>query len=614
MSTAGGSHRTWSFGDFSLDIDRGCLLHNGQAVKLRPQSFEVLSYLVQHHGILVTKKDLQNAIWGNKAVTDDSLTHCLIDIRKVLGDDAHNLIRTVPRRGFIFEMDVEEKSGDQGSSPLVSVKRWRLVAAVAIVFGILGLWFGVTDTRDELATPPAVVEVSPQSIAVLPFTDMSESQDQRYFAHGMSEEIISLLAQIHGLQVTARTSSFSFENQGMDVADIATRLKVRYLLEGSIRKSGERIRVTAQLVDGTSMMHLWSETYNRESGDAIDVQREIAEAVASALKTTLISEIRSPDPSPAYDLYLQGKFIYNRRGPGDVQTARAYFLEGVDIDPDFAPTWAGLAGVYLVLLSTGEIEVESGLRLLREAAETAVTLDPDLVEAEIRLSQAYFLGGDRVRGRQLFEQALSKHPNHLLALGLAAGVAAENGDLTQAINLQRRAILVDPLNAISHHNLASYLTAAGRYDEAIVANRRKSNLNPASIEETDAQLAQLYILQGRYQDALAIIQQCPASQVKDQGLALVYVGMGRSSDATGPINRLIAANNLNSAIRLAEIYAHSGSYEASFERLQSVHDAIEAGIDQHEANEYLIHIFYSPFLRPLHADRRWAEWMDDARS
>ena len=190
----------------------------------------------------------------------------------------------------------------------------------------------------------------------------------------------------------------------------------------------------------------------------------------------------------------------------------------------------------MVLLSTGEIEVESGLRLLREAAETAVTLDPDLAEAEIRLSQAYFLGGDRVRGRQLFEQALSKHPNHLLALGLAAGVAAENGDLTQAINLQRRAILVDPLNAISHHNLASYLTAAGRYDEAIVANRRKSNLNPASIEETDAQLAQLYILQGRYQDALAIIQQCPASQVKDQGLALVYAGMGRSSDATGPID------------------------------------------------------------------------------
>ena len=505
-------------------------------------------------------------------------------------------------------------SSRKKGSALGAINRWRLVAAVAIVFGGIGLWFAVMDTQDRLATLPAAVQVSPQSIAVLPFADMSESQDQRYFAHGMSEEIINLLAQFDALQVIARTSSFSFDNQGIDVADIASRLKVKYLLEGSIRKSGDRIRVTAQLVDGVSMMHLWSETYDRELGDAIDVQREIAEAVASALKTTLISVVRSPDPSPAYDLYLQGRFIYNRRGPGDVQTARSYFLQGTEIDPEFAPSWAGLAGVYLVLLSTGEIDVESGLRLLREAAKTAVALDPDLVEAEIRLGQAYFLGGDRVRGRQLFEQALSKHPSHVLALGLAAGIAAGNGNLDEAIKLQRRAILVDPLNAVGHNNLAGYLAAAGRYDEAIEANRRKSNLNPASIEETDAQLAQLYILQGRYEDALTIIRQCPASPVRDQGLALVYVGMGRTSDAAGPINRLIAANNPNSSIRLAEIYAHSGNYEASFKQLQNVHDAIEAGIEQHETNEHLIHIFYSPFLRPLHADRRWAEWMHDARS
>ena len=497
MSTAGDGHETWTFGDFSLDIDRGSLLRYGQEVKLRPQSFAVLTYLVKRHGILVTKKELLDAVWGKKAVTDDSLTHCLIDIRKALGDSTHQQIRTVPRRGFIFEIDVRDPV-DRTASADAAVNRWRLVAVVAIAIGAIAIWSGVIDTRYRSPMNIAVVDVSEKSIA--------------------------------------------------------------------------------------------------------------------DLKSALLSGAQSEEPSPAYDLYLQGMFIYNRRGPGDVQTARSYFLQAVDLDPAFAAAWAGLAGAYRVLLFANEIDATSGLELFRNAAETAVKLDPDLPEGKLRLAQAYLLSGQRELGVQLIEQTLAENPDNSLALGITAEIAARSGDIDRAIELQRRASIVDPLNAISHGNLSNFLAAAGRYAEAIVANRRLSNLSPDLQEVTDAELAKLYVLTGRYEDALAIILQCPASLAQDHALALVYDAMGRATEAQGHIRRLVAANDPDSAIRLAEIYANNGNYDASFERLQSVYEWFDLSTSRLASSDYLTRIVYSPFLRPLHQDERWAEWLMNART
>jgi TolB-like protein/DNA-binding winged helix-turn-helix (wHTH) protein len=531
VQVRGGNHRTWSFGGFTLDADRGSLSRDGVDVKLRPQSFAVLSYLVQHHGVLVTKEELLDAIWGRKAVTDDSLTHCLIDIRKALGDDARQKIRTIPRRGFIFEIDIDEPASE-GTVAAASVGRWRLVATVAIIVGILGIGYGALErSLESPRAPDQSIEVLPKSIAVLPFADMSESQDQAYFAAGMSEEIINLLAQIDDLQVIARTSSFLVGNGDIDVPEIARRLKVTYVLEGSVRKSGDRIRVTAQLVNGASMMHLWSRTYDRDSANAIDVQTDIATAVAGVLEETLMGSARAMEQSPAYDLYLQARFIYNRRGPNDVRTAESYYQQAIALDPDFAPAWAGLAGVYGILIFDGKIEFETGLEMLREAAETAARLDPNLAEAKLRLSQAHYMAGESELGEKIYLQALHDYPNNTLTLGFAAGRSGDIGDLETAIDLQRRATVVDPLNAVNHQNLASFLSAAGYYKEAIKSNRRMLNLSPKSLAEIGEQLAHLYILQGRYEDALKIIRQCPESLAKDQGLALVYHAMGRSEEA-----------------------------------------------------------------------------------
>ena len=233
----------WSFDDFTLDIDRGCVARNGRELKLRPQSFAVLAYLVQHHGVLVPKQDLQDEVWGNKAVTDDSLTHCLVDIRRALGDAAHTMIRTVPRRGYIFQCDVAEPALREIPGA-ATVNRWRRVAAAAAIFGLSALWFAVPDRQQNeghVAVRPN--DVIPNSIAVLPFDDMTVAQNQTYFAHGMSEEIISLLSGIDGLRVIARTSSFAFQGQNIKIDEIARQLNVSHVLEGSVRKTEDNIRV-----------------------------------------------------------------------------------------------------------------------------------------------------------------------------------------------------------------------------------------------------------------------------------------------------------------------------------------------------------------------------------
>ncbi len=609
MSNGATSHCIWSFDDFVMDVDRGCVARDGRDIQLRPQSFAVLSYLVQHYGVLVTKQDLQDAVWGNKAVTDDSLTHCLVDIRRALGDDAHTMIRTVPRRGFIFEADVTEPN-EREQIAAVSVNRWRLVAGIAIVLAIVGIWNSRQNPATSTTQDSAPI---PNSIAVLPFVDLTEEQDQTYFAHGMSEEIINLLSGIDGLQVIARTSSFSFQDQNLNTAEIARQLSVSHVLEGSIRRTSEQIRVTAQLVDGASMLHLWSQTYDRQFDDAIRTQSDIAAAVAQVLEATLVGNKQPQEHSPAYDLFLQGRFIYNRRGPGDIARSLEYFQEAIDLDPNYAPAWGGIAAAYRMQIFAGEIEFESGLQKFRSAAETAVALDPDYAEGQLRLSNAYFMAGERERAGELFDRTWEKHPNNPLALSMAAGQAAWRGDIDTAIELNGRAVRLDPLNSVSINNQASFLAAAGRFDEAIAMNRKSLQLNPGSITETDALYAKLLILQGRYERALNIILQCPKSPGQDQGLALVYSALGRTSEAEAAMNRLRNSQDPRAQIMIAEVHAFRGDTDASFELLRYASDNLELDAEGLPVLSLASQIRFSPMLLPLHADERWAMLVPDSR-
>jgi TolB-like protein len=250
MSASGTIHRAYTFDEFTLDLDRGALIKAGADVKLRPKSFEMLSYLVERQGLLVTKDELLSAIWGHTVVTEGAITQCMKDIRLALRDKSQRKILTIPRRGFIFELPVTENNG------------------------------------------PVTVTEAP-SIAVLQFKDMSPERDQAYFAYGISEEILNLLAHVPGLRVIARTSSFSFKGQNVDIATISERLNVTHVLEGSVRKSSNRIRITAQLVNAKNSEHLWSEIYDRDFRSTFALQDEISVAIVRAIERHLGQQVET---------------------------------------------------------------------------------------------------------------------------------------------------------------------------------------------------------------------------------------------------------------------------------------------------------------------------------
>jgi TolB-like protein/DNA-binding winged helix-turn-helix (wHTH) protein len=297
------------FGAFVLDVDRGALLQDGADVPLRPKCFQVLSYLVEHHGLLVTKDEVLGAVWPGVVVTEDSLTQCLIQIRKVLGDDSRDMVRTVPRRGYLFDVPVTVHEPDKdpiapgAPDSLMSRRRpsrWSVGAGIILALAIAVNWWNARIQHVEDRTPAYVqASILPGSIAVLPFVDMSPKGDQEYFGDGISEEVLNLLAQTPDLTVIARTSSFSFKGQNADVKTIARKLNVANVLEGSVRKDGERVRIMAQLVNASNSSHLWSQTYDRTLDDIFAVQSEIAGSVAAVLKVKLLGDSYTPESAPA---------------------------------------------------------------------------------------------------------------------------------------------------------------------------------------------------------------------------------------------------------------------------------------------------------------------------
>jgi TolB-like protein/DNA-binding winged helix-turn-helix (wHTH) protein/Tfp pilus assembly protein PilF len=621
------ANRNYSFGDFTLDLKRGALLRGGADVKLRPKSFEVLRLLIERHGQLVSKEELYDAIWGHAVVTDGAVGQCLIDVRRAIGDDSQRVIRTVPRRGYIFDSPVTESESVvapavNGAAPVFapvptplpasSLQRHLLPLVLAtLVLLASGIWWSIT-TRDgdaAVSRQTSASQAPRNSIAVLPFIDLSPEQDQEFFSDGISEEILNLLAQAPELQVIARTSSFSFKGRNADIAEIAARLNVAHVLEGSVRKSGNRLRITAQLVDATNSAHLWSETYDRELKDAFAVQSEIAARVAEALKVTLLDKkiaARAATPNPdAHQRFLQARFFYNRRAPGDVEKAKGYYEQALRIDPGYARAWAGLSGVYGVQLSTGDISKAAGVAKRLEAAQRALALDPNLPEAHIRAAWHYFDVGDRVRAGEHARTAYALDPDDPLVLNHVANMRAWEGRLDETIELFRRIATLDPVSSISHNVLASYLMAAGRYDQARAERLKELELNPAAKPYIDIDLAEILILQHRFAEARELIAPWPEGDDRNQGLAIIEYALGDNASAEIALQKLTQSSDPGPAVRLAQVHAQRGDLDEAFRWMETARVRLGPDVWVSKEWEWAWKMRFSPFLRPLHGDPRW---------
>jgi serine/threonine-protein kinase len=467
-----------------------------------------------------------------------------------------------------------------------------------------------TEAAPAAPAAPAVETPAPaaaKSIAVLPFADMSAGKDQEYFADGLSEELLNLLARLPELRVTGRTSSFQFKGRNEDLRVIGETLNVAHILEGSVRKSGEKVRITAQLVNAADGYHLWSETYDRTLDDIFAVQDDIAGEVVKALQLTLLgptSVTRSrPQDSEAHNLALQGRFFLDRRSREDLERAVDYFHQSLERDPDYAPAWAGLSQTYARQADTGYLPVADGYRQAREAAEKALALDSELAEAHLAMGWIQNSHDwDWAAADVSFRKALELEPGSVDALRFTSIQAATLGRWSEAIELANKSIERDPLRPNSYSYLGLVLLAVNRDTEAASAYRKALELDPDGSFRHSA-IGRALLLQGKAEAALQEMEQEPEEGWRLVGLSLVYHALGRRSESDAALEALKSKYAGEFAYQVAQVHAFRGEDDLAFEWLERAYDQRDGGISDIKADRLMRGLAddprYKAFLRKL---------------
>jgi len=473
--------------------------------------------------------------------------------------------------------------------------RWAEVGAGLLVLALIigGVFY--------FARQPAIV-ADTNSIAVLPFVDMSQGKDQGYFSDGISEELLNLLAKVPQLKVAARTSSFSFKGKGVEIPEIARQLHVANVLEGSVRKSGDELRITAQLIRAGEGYHLWSETYDRKMDDIFKIQDEIAGEVVKELKVKLLGaapKVRTTDPK-AYALYLQARELGRQNNAEAFAKSDALLGQALEIDPGYAPAWAELARNFVNKGGAGLMPMQEGFTRARDAAEKAVAIDPDYAPAHARLGFIAMFGDNDLAGAaRHFQRALALDPSDLDVLRTAATFLRSLGRLDEALALNEAVVRRDPVNVTALYNLAGLQCRAGRYDAAIASFRTVLSLSP-NRGNAHTQLGTAMLLKGDTSAALAEIEQEKSEAWRMIALPMAYCALGRKADADAALNALIAKYEKDAPYNIACAYAFCGDADKAFEWLDKAVTYEDAGLSE---------IVTENLFDKIHSDPRWLPFL-----
>ena len=466
------------FGDFAVDLCSGELRKGGTRIKLQVQPFQVLRFLLEHPGELVTREELQKRIWPVDTFVDfdQGLNNAVRKLREALADDAEKprFIETLSKRGYRFIGSVEEH-GNQART-----------------------------------LPATAVALTVDSIVVLPLTSMSADPEDEFFADGITEEIINALTQIEQLHVVARSSAFSFKGKHIDPRIVGEQLGVRRVLEGSVRRADNRLRITVQMVNAVDGYHLWSERYDREMKDIFDIQDEIARSVAERLKVTLEGGgqerlVKAGTKNlEAYSLYVKGRALLYRRGSA-ISRGVEYLERAVKLDPQYALAWAGLADSYTTLGYNGLACPAACMPKGMEAARRAVALDPSLAEGHNALAIACLMGAwDKVEAEREFLRALELNPRYIQARDWYAlfYLQLAVGRLEEGVAQAKQALHSDPLSAYANCIVGYTCSVAGKYAEGLRACQRAVELDSESFVARWAHHMALYF-SGQFEAAVA---------------------------------------------------------------------------------------------------------------
>jgi TolB-like protein/DNA-binding winged helix-turn-helix (wHTH) protein/Tfp pilus assembly protein PilF len=562
-------------GLFEIDLNSGEVHKNGRKLPLQGQPFRVLAMLLEHSGEVVTREELQARLWPADTYVgfDEGLNTAIRKLRVAFGDSADNprFIETIPRCGYRFIAPVHDKtknglpgqadvivngpaggghgearSGDftgldgqaaegiPGPNAQVSrVRRWPRVLVVSIAAAIVFILAGIAYLRMRAPRSAKSAGQTRVMLAILPFENLSDNPDQEYFSDGLTEETITDLGQLSPkeLGVIARTSAMAYKHTDKTVRQIGRELGVDYVLEGSVRREGEKVRISAQLIRVKDQTHVWARSYDRELKDLIAVQNDLGKAIAEQVQAHLnsqreieVSRTQAVDPE-AYDLYLKGRFYWNQRTPGAIKKSILYFQQATTKDPNFALAYAGLADAYNFSNIVGTYSPRESFPEARAAATKAIELDPLLAEAHAALGmEKSHYEFDFPAAQSEFLKAIELNPNsayahlfysncYLMPMGRQAEAIAENqkaleldplslpinnfmamtymfsGDYEKSYQQFQRTIAMDPSFPLAHDYFSGLLTVMGRYQEAIKEHEKSRLLSGSSPEEAAAEAA-----------------------------------------------------------------------------------------------------------------------------
>jgi TolB-like protein/DNA-binding winged helix-turn-helix (wHTH) protein/Tfp pilus assembly protein PilF len=485
------SIQTFRFGLFELDVRGGELRKRGLRVPLQGIPIQLLTILLENSGQVVTREDLRTRLWPADTFVDfdHSLHNAIARLREALGEDATNprFIETLPRRGYRFLVPLSSSASSQTTpQQAVPPRRRRLVASAVLALTVLAaLLIGINSPafRSRLFGNASSSRI--QSIAVLPLKNLSNDPEQDYFADGITEAVITDLGKVGALRVISRTSVMRYKDTRKPLPEIAGELQVDVLVEGTVARSGNHVRITANLVQASPERHLWAESYERDLRDVITLQNDVANAIAREIQVNLTPQERSRlatsrtvNPE-AYQLYLKGRYFWNRRTQEGLKKAIDYFNQAIALDPNYALAYSGVADCYPPLAYLGYVPPNEALSRAKAAAAKALEIDESLAEAHAALgAEKMFQEWDWIGSEKEFKRAIELNPGYATAHSWYAQDLLAMGRFREGLEESKRAQQLDPFSLIINAGLAHRLYWARQYDQAIEQSQKTIELDP----------------------------------------------------------------------------------------------------------------------------------------
>jgi TolB-like protein/DNA-binding winged helix-turn-helix (wHTH) protein/Tfp pilus assembly protein PilF len=489
MGNPAPSQRAYRFGDFSLDARTGELARDGNKTPLREQPLQLLLALLEKPGELVSREELIGRLWepGTFVDFDRGLNKAINHLRDALGDSAENpqFIETLPRKGYRFVGQVlgEEPSSAVAATPAQSpLSKRRLWIAIPVTIVLLGVSLAADlgNLRSWITDRLHPVPRRISSLAVIPLENLSGDRDQEYFADGLTDELITNLAKVGSTRVTSRASIIRYKGTKKTIPEIGNELNADAIVEGTVTRSGNRMRITAQLIQVSTDMHLWAEAYEQNVSETLDLQNRVAADIAHKVDTVIhpLESAGTTNPQ-AYGLYLKGRYYFYQYSSRGWQQAIDHFHQAIEADPNFASAYSGLADTYLVAGAYGMFTPQEALVQGKAAAQKALQLNDNLASAHYALATAYtWYDWDWANAEKEFQRALELNPNDALGRNWYGGYLSLLGRHREAVDEHERARQIEPFSLIINANLARALYWAHRYDEAIAQARKTLDLDP----------------------------------------------------------------------------------------------------------------------------------------